>query len=606
MPSTRLTVALNSNRNTKTILLVPGNTSADPDVANSIRAQVVKSAQTKLRLKLKKNTSARAFAARTGTELLTADDWTRAATSDAVILVSAGEDFVGKKSEQQSATNSNNDDRSSASNDAHQCGEIVNLAHAAYVDPQSLGQLRATAQALPGIVHAVGQPDLHPGTKYPIGAAFVSRGWIHPPLIGGDIGCGMAWYRTTLSRNQVDGDRGRKVAERLRGLEGPWREREVREAWVGEGGSAGEEWDKSLGTIGAGNHFAEIRVVERAEEGLGMREGEVVLLVHSGSRGYGGDILKRYTADGHVSLKEDEEVTGKYLEEHDRACRWAKANRDLIALRFLAVLEPGEDRWALGSNLEDDLTAEADATDIEQLIQRARADVQERKVVDIWHNNVQRVPWPSTNPPSISPPTSDLADATASLSLSAPESSSSQQQQQQYAYIHRKGAAPTLDPDTFAPLAILPLPGSRATPTAILTPTFTQHNARGTANAFSLAHGAGRAMSRAKALASLSNKYRGDAEALLKPGKVAASAAAAAAAATMTTEGEDGETMVVGKDAEKGAGTWVVCEEKQLVWEEAPEAYKDVWAVAADLVRAGAAEVRGWCAPRVSYKVRNR
>lgn len=597
MPSTRLTVALNSNRNTKTILLVPENTSADPDAANSIRAQVVKSAQTKLRLKLKKNTSARAFAARTGAELLTADDWTRAATSDAVILVSASEDFVGKKSEQQQQQSAHNgssandviNSRGGASND--QCGEIVNLAHAAYVDPQSLGQLRATAEALPGIVHAVGQPDLHPGTKYPIGAAFVSRGWIHPPLIGGDIGCGMAWYRTTLSRNQVDGDRGRKVAERLRGLEGPWREREAREAWVGEGGSAGEEWDKSLGTIGAGNHFAEIQVVERAEEGLGMRGGEVVLLVHSGSRGYGGDILKRYTADGHVSLKEDEEVTGKYLEEHDRACRWAKANRDLIALRFLAVLEPGEDCWALGSNLEDDLTAEADATAIE----RARADVQKRKVVDIWHNNVQRVPWPPTDP-SVSP-TSDLADATSSLSLSAPESSS----QQQYAYIHRKGAAPTLDPDTFAPLAILPLPGSRATPTAILTPTFTQHNARGTANAFSLAHGAGRAMSRAKALASLSNKYRGDAEALLKPGKVAASAAAAAT----TTEGEDGET-VVGKDAEKGAGTWVVCEEKQLVWEEAPEAYKDVWAVAADLVRAGAAEVRGWCAPRVSYKVRNK
>ncbi|KAL1644726.1 hypothetical protein SLS58_004188 [Diplodia intermedia] len=602
MPSTRLTVALNSNRNTKSILLVPSNSPADPDAPASIRAQVLKSATTKLRLKLKKNSTARFFAARTGSELLAADDWARAATSDAVILISAGEDFVGNK--KPSTASASHD---GAPND-EDC-TVVNLAHDAYVDQQSLGQLRQTAETLPGIAHAVGQPDLHPGNKYPVGAAFVSRGWVHPPLIGGDIGCGMAWFRTTLSRTQVDGDRGRKVAERLRGLEGAWRGRGEREAWVGHGGSADVEWDKSLGTIGAGNHFAEIQVVERAEEGLGLKEGEVVLLVHSGSRGYGGDILKRYTTDGNRdSLREGDEVTTRYLEEHDRACRWAKANRDLIALRFLAVLEPGEESWVLGSNFEHvDLADEMDAAGLEQLIQQSRENVQKRKVVDIWHNNVQRVPWPLTDPSSSPTP---LDSATASLSLSEKEEGPpEQQQQQQYAYIHRKGAAPTLDPDTLAPLAILPLPGSRATPTAILTPTFTSRNSGGTANAFSLAHGAGRAMSRAKAFQSLSNKYRGDAEALLKPGKVAAAAAAAAGMGRMVDQNTDqggSSEEVVGSDAEKGAGTWVVCEEKQLVWEEAPEAYKDVWAVAGDLVRAGAAEVRGWCAPRVSYKVRSK
>ena len=51
-------------------------------------------------------------------------------------------------------------------------------------------------------------------------------------------------------------------------------------------------------------------------------------------------------------------------------------------------------------------------------------------------------------------------------------------------------------------------------------------------------------------------------------------------------------------------GTWVVCEDKQLVWEEAGEAYKDVWAVGADLVAKGCAERWGWCRGRVSYKVR--
>ena len=51
-------------------------------------------------------------------------------------------------------------------------------------------------------------------------------------------------------------------------------------------------------------------------------------------------------------------------------------------------------------------------------------------------------------------------------------------------------------------------------------------------------------------------------------------------------------------------GTWVVCEDQALVWEEAPEAYKDVWDVGDDLVDGGAAERVGWCWGRVSYKVR--
>lgn len=61
-------------------------------------------------------------------------------------------------------------------------------------------------------------------------------------------------------------------------------------------------------------------------------------------------------------------------------------------------------------------------------------------------------------------------------------------------------------------------------------------------------------------------------------------------------EGEGGK--------EVRGGTWVVCEEKTLVWEEAVEAYKDVHAVAADLVREGVADCVGWCRGRVCYKVR--
>jgi RNA-splicing ligase RtcB len=435
-----------------------------------------------------------------------------------------------------------------------------------------LTQLETTAHTLPGIVHAIGQPDLHPGTKFPIGAVFASKKWIHPPLVGSDIGCGMALYKTTLHRSQVDGDKGKRVAEQLRGLEGAWRTQAYREEWLLDeekhSSSAGEQWDASLGTIGAGNHFAEIQVVEELPvtsnwDGR-LRENDVVLLVHSGSRGFGGSIFKKHTANTHTSHEECSEDAVEYLKKHDKACEWAKANRDLIALRFLACLEPGNEDWKLGKSDASD----ADKEGIE-MIMAAKEALKDRKMVDICHNNVERVAWPPSSPHLAADDSaldSSLIVATESLKLSDGIP-------QEYVYLHRKGAAPTHDPDTELPLDILPLPGSRGTPTLMLQPTFSDANSWGLKNGLSLAHGAGRAMSRAKALAMLSHKYKGIN--LLEPNSA---------------------------DPE---GTWVICDEKDLVFEEAPWAYKVVQDVGRDLEDVGAARIVGWCCPRISYKIRN-
>lgn len=372
----------------------------------------------------------------------------------------------------------------------------------------------------------------------------------------------MAWFRLDLSSSQVEGDKGKKIAEKLRGLEGPWRTQESRELWLQDAAgnhSAGEQWDGSLGTIGAGNHFAEIQVVEESanDSNEGLREGDVVLLVHSGSRGYGGSVLKRYSAESKVSLEGGTAEAGEYLREHDKACRWAKANRDLIALRFLACLEPGNEDWHLGiSDVEN-------PTDVHSAsIERCRSALQARGVVDIWHNNVERVKWPPAPPTTL-----QLDEAANKLRLHDTDSV------QEDVYVHRKGAAPTYNPDTHLPLTLLPLPGSRGTPTLMLQPSFSATTSWGLKNALSLAHGAGRSMSRAKALSSLSQKYKG--QNILQP------------------------------RAGDPEGTWVICDEKDLVFEEAPDAYKDVQAVGQDLVDAGVANVVGWCRARVSYKVRN-
>ncbi|MCJ1249347.1 hypothetical protein MMC30_006570 [Trapelia coarctata] len=612
MPAIRITLALNSKQSQRCPLVFPGTTILNPAEPSSCRSLVIKTAQSKLRLKK----PSRIFLAGTGKELQTEENWKSALRDDVVLLISAGEDYVGNVKEPPPTQEGDVPDPQSLSLNA----PVHILANNAYIDPLSLTQVKTTASTLPGIIHVVAQPDLHPGTKFPIGAVFVSEGWIHPPLIGGDIGCGMAWYKTKLSASQVEGDKGRRVGERLRGLEGPWRTQKDRTAWLtdigaahglsGSCASAGEEWDSALGTIGAGNHFAEIQVVEEVRPGSWqdannkrpqamLNENEVLLLVHSGSRGYGGDILKRYTANDKTSMRVSDPKATEYLTEHDRACKWASRNRDLIALRFLACLEPGDNEWELGINgFEGDVQ--------EEVVWEALRNVQSRKVVDICHNNVESTLWPP-----FSPSTSKSSTQTGSESIP------------REAYIHRKGAAPisvpsplrnsasTLDPRPIKPYALLPLPGSRGTPTLILHPTLTSQNNHGFLNALSIAHGAGRAMSRAKALSQLPAKYnnkphdflRGDYTRIDSKGnKSAANTNASSGGDDVNADGGQINDSRAGRNV--NGGTWVICEDKALVWEEAPEAYKDVWDVGDDLVAIGAVERVGWCWGRVSYKVR--
>mgnify|MGYP006164996399 CR=1 FL=1 len=64
-----------------------------------------------------------------------------------------------------------------------------------WLEGEAILQLEKTAK-LPGIKKAIGLPDLHPSRGYPIGAAFFSQSIIYPALVGNDIGCGMALFKT--------------------------------------------------------------------------------------------------------------------------------------------------------------------------------------------------------------------------------------------------------------------------------------------------------------------------------------------------------------------------------------------------------------------------
>ena len=176
-----------------------------------------------------------------------------------------------------------------------------------WIEDKAIQQLQLTA-ALPGMVRVVGMPDLHPGRGTPVGAAFFSTGRFYPALVGNDIGCGMGLWQTDLGVAKVKLD---KLEKRLGSLDS---------AVDDDDGAADREtgidvsqtgFSHALGTIGGGNHFAELQQVDNifddeAAKVIGLNKKNFVLLVHSGSRGLGEKILRDHVARfGDKGLAED-------------------------------------------------------------------------------------------------------------------------------------------------------------------------------------------------------------------------------------------------------------------------------------------------------------
>src|SRR5262249_8344050 len=125
-----------------------------------------------------------------------------------------------------------------------------------WIEGEALRQLYATSK-LEGMRLAVGFPDLHAGKGSPVGAAFVTEDLIYPCLIGGDIGCGMALFKTDLVRRDVKLNRWAQVPFNL---EHAWTDG-IDEVLAKEELES-TDFDDSLGTLGGGNHFAELQAVE--------------------------------------------------------------------------------------------------------------------------------------------------------------------------------------------------------------------------------------------------------------------------------------------------------------------------------------------------------
>src|SRR5579863_2299565 len=101
----------------------------------------------------------------------------------------------------------------------HHCPTVRLFASSkCWIEAEALRQFYATA-TLEGVRLAVAFPDLHPGRGTPVGAAFVTEETIYPHIVGGDIGCGMALFKTDLLRREARLDRW---ADLRFDLEHPW------------------------------------------------------------------------------------------------------------------------------------------------------------------------------------------------------------------------------------------------------------------------------------------------------------------------------------------------------------------------------------------------
>jgi release factor H-coupled RctB family protein len=233
-------------------------------------------------------------------------------------------------------------------------------------------------------------PDLHKGDRFPIGCAIVASG-IYPALIGSDIGCGISLYPLGKQPSHLTPE---KLASRLKGLDEPW-EGNVKE-WLALYGITQEtEFDaESLGTVGGGNHFAEVVTVEQmvdveACESMGVVTGNLYLLVHTGSRGLGSSILRHYTkSDPNPYFPPGHSEFEIYLAKHDNAVLWAKANRDLVAHRIRSCIFGRRNEEEQDENGEmDGETAEKENSEPSSApTPDPRAALE--KILDVTHNSV--------------------------------------------------------------------------------------------------------------------------------------------------------------------------------------------------------------------------
>lgn len=281
----------------------------------------------------------------------------------------------------------------------------------------------ANVATLPGIVGAaLAMPDIHWGYGFPIGGVAATDadagGVVSPGGVGFDIGCGVRLIRSDLTWAEAKPQMRELVsvlARRVpRGVGGKGRMRLSRDevdrvlkegvkfplskgvGWEGDAelcedegvlpgarpekisDRAKERGGPQLGSLGAGNHFLEVQVIDdvrnsKAADLMGLFEGQICIMIHSGSRGIGHQTctdhvraLDRLMPDLDFDVPDrqlaavpmDHPRAGDYMGAMDAAGNYARANRHLLtdAARESFAEVFGRDARDLGLTLVYDIS----------------------------------------------------------------------------------------------------------------------------------------------------------------------------------------------------------------------------------------------------------
>jgi release factor H-coupled RctB family protein len=197
----------------------------------------------------------------------------------------------------------------------------------AWIEGSAEKQLDEVA-SLAGVLSVSGFPDLHPGKNGPVGmAATATR--LYPHLVGNDLGCGFGLFNLDIPVRKLKVE---KAEERMRGIDfsAP---ADAADRLTAVGLPA-DLYASALGSIGGGNHFAELTCVEETLGGDTALGANVMLLVHTGSRSLGSAVWEHVLgrADNIMAgLDASSELGADWLARHDQCVVWSALNRRLIA-----------------------------------------------------------------------------------------------------------------------------------------------------------------------------------------------------------------------------------------------------------------------------------
>jgi tRNA-splicing ligase RtcB len=197
------------------------------------------------------------------------------------------------------------------------------------------------------VQHVAIMPDVHLGREINNGTVLATRHLVYPQAVGGDIGCGIAEIRFSDTTEVLQNDRhvktiirelyrrvpafkqrgGRRLPERLT------QHRLSHESLVRK---SEREGAYQIGTLGCGNHFAELQ-----EDDAGM----LWFMVHSGSRAMGQLITEFHLSRSAASVTglrhlDSRSAPGQdYLNDMEWAKEYAMLNRLAIMAAMAQILE---------------------------------------------------------------------------------------------------------------------------------------------------------------------------------------------------------------------------------------------------------------------------